>query len=212
MTVHKGRQKIGAVFNGSTYIRAIYEGTHRVFYKWRHFAKIYTASDSITIPATAANIQVWCVGGGGSGGGWWYPNDVIVGGGGGGAGGFCYKNFGSSLAGKTISFTVGKGGVGGAGLIANGNKGSASLFFGLVANGGNGGTFNQSGGDGGTASGGSDNKTGSTGGGGGILAAGSGAPGWNIAGAYYGGGGTAVAGGGSSSSGVNGCIYITYDY
>lgn len=209
MTAHKGRQKIGAVFNGSTYIRAIYEGTHRVFYKWRHFAKIYTASGSITIPATAANIQVWCVGGGGSGGGWWYPNDVIVGGGGGGAGGFCYKNFGSSLAGKTISFTVGKGGVGGAGLLANGNKGSASLFFGLVANGGDGGSYNQSGGVGGSGNGGNVNNTGSTGRSGGINSYGSGAPGWNINGTYYGGGGDA---GNGSSSGKDGCIYITYDY
>lgn len=209
MTAHKGRRKIGTVFNGKTYIRAIYEGTHRVFYKWRHFAKIYTASGSITIPATAANIQVWCVGGGGSGGGWWYPNNIIFGGGGGGAGGYCYKNFGSSLAGKTISFTVGKGGVGGAGLLANGNKGSASLFFGLVANGGDGGSYNQSGGVGGSGNGGDVNNTGSTGRSGGINSYGSGAPGWNINGTVYGDGGDA---GNGSSSGKDGCIYITYDY
>ena len=63
-------------------MRAVYKGSQRVYYKYRSFSRIYTTSSSITIPSTAVNIQVWCVGGGGSGGGWWYPNNVIVGGGG----------------------------------------------------------------------------------------------------------------------------------
>lgn len=88
---------------------------------------LYLSSATVTIPAGATTLEIWCASGGaGGGGGCGGAAGTTRGGGGGGAGGgsAIVTIPASMLQGMTVSVTVGAGGAGGAGgTSANGSGG-----------------------------------------------------------------------------------------
>ena len=174
------------------------------------FERTFTASGSITFPSSLLALTVIVVGAGGCGGQWILgQHGDWIGAGGGGAGGYAKKIFSiaecNSIAGKTISFSVG--------VIHLQAKGDDSSFMGVIAYGGQpGGSWSDPhGGVGGSATGGSENKTGASGTNGGYVVVGRGGQGWDINGTTYGDGGdsTAIS---SNGEGKNGCVYIRYEF
>ena len=210
MPIYKGSTKIGVIKKGSTSIKKVFKSATLVFGK-EVFEQTFTASGSITFPASIYALAIEIVGAGGSGGaliigthGDW------IGGGGAGAGGYCSKTYTAAeiqnLKGKTVSFTIGG--------VSKGADGGNTAILGLIAYGGKRGQSageGQGGGIGGTASGGDVNKQGGNGTNGGYLSVGRGATGWTIGGTVYGDGGDAQAVG-SDGLGKAGCIHITYFY
>ena len=69
MPIYNGSTKIGTNYHGGTLIKRIYKGGTVVYRRavLRTFAQTFTTNSSISIPATATNIQCWLVGGGGGG-------------------------------------------------------------------------------------------------------------------------------------------------
>lgn len=209
MPIYKGSTKIGVIKKGSTNIKKVFKGATLVFGK-EVFEQTFTTSGSITFPSSLLALTVIVVGAGGCGGQWILgKHGDWIGAGGGGAGGYAKKIFSiaecNSIAGKTISFSVG--------VIHLQAKGDDSSFMGVIAYGGQpGGPYSDShGGVGGSATGGSENKTGASGTNGGYVVVGRGGPGWDINGTTYGDGGdsTQIA---HDGSGKNGCVYIRYEY
>ena len=209
MPIYKGSQKINTLYVGGGRVKKVYHGSALVFGK-EVFERTFTASGSITFPSSLLALTVIVVGAGGCGGQWILgQHGDWIGAGGGGAGGYAKKIFSiaecNSIAGKTISFSVG--------VIHLQAKGDDSSFMGVIAYGGQpGGSWSDpQGGVGGSATGGSENKTGASGTNGGVVVVGRGGPGWDINGTTYGDGGdsTAIS---SNGAGKNGCIYIRYEY
>ena len=209
MPIYKGSQKINTLYVGGGRVKKVYHGSALVFGK-EVFERTFTASGSITFPSSLLALTVIVVGAGGCGGQWILgQHGDWIGAGGGGAGGYAKKIFSiaecNSIAGKTISFSVG--------VIHLQAKGDDSSFMGVIAYGGQpGGSWSDpQGGVGGSATGGSENKTGASGTNGGVVVVGRGGPGWDINGTTYGDGGdsTAIA---SNGEGKNGCVYIRYEY
>lgn len=129
-----------------------------------------TGSSTYTKPTGLKQLLVEIVGGGGSGGAACDSdsNDESAGSGG-GAGAYARSVLSASVISATTSIFVGKGGnaaITSCSGSTNGNVGSSTTAFGLVANGGSGGSGSNdsAGGSGGTASGGQLNITGGTGG------------------------------------------------
>ena len=209
MPIYKGSTKIGSVYKGNINFKRIYHGSTLVFRNKETFEQTFTASGSITFPSSLLALTVIVVGAGGCGGQWILGKHGWIGAGGGGAGGYAKKIFSiaecNSIAGKTISFSVG--------VIHLQAKGDDSSFMGVIAYGGQpGGSWSDpQGGVGGSATGGSENKTGASGTNGGYVVVGRGGQGWDINGTTYGDGGdsTAIS---SNGAGKNGCIYIRYEY
>ena len=209
MPIYKGSQKINTLYVGGGRVKKVYHGSALVFGK-EVFERTFTASGSITFPSSLLALTVIVVGAGGCGGQWILgQHGDWIGAGGGGAGGYAKKIFSiaecNSIAGKTISFSVG--------VIHLQAKGDDSSFMGVIAYGGQpGGSWSDpQGGVGGSATGGSENKTGASGTNGGYVVVGRGGQGWDINGTTYGDGGdsTAIS---SNGAGKNGCIYIRYEY
>ncbi len=210
MSIYKSNRKQSKiVISGHRSVKKVFNGNNLLFGK-ESFEKIFTASDSITFPATMFSLTVIVVGAGGCGGQWVLgKHGDWIGAGGGGAGGYSKRMFNNieckSIAGKTISFSVG--------VIHLQAKGDDSSFMGVIAYGGQpGGPYSDAhGGVGGSATGGSENKTGASGTNGGYVVVGRGGPGWDINGITYGSGGdsTQIA---HNGSGTNGCIYIRYEF
>ena len=209
MPIYKGSQKINTLYVGGGRVKKVYHGSALVFGK-EVFERTFTASGSITFPSSLLALTVIVVGAGGCGGQWILgQHGDWIGAGGGGAGGYAKKIFSiaecNSIAGKTISFSVG--------VIHLQAKGDDSSFMGVIAYGGQpGGSWSDPhGGVGGSATGGSENKTGASGTNGGYVVVGRGGQGWDINGTTYGDGGdsTAIS---SNGAGKNGCVYIRYEY
>ena len=150
----------------------------------------------VRYPATDYNVELLVVGGGGSGGTRLTTN---AGAGGGGAGGLIYYSSYPVSAGTKYSVTVGAGGNSQTSNNSNGNQGSPSVGFGLIAiGGGYGGSY---------ASGAAGGPGGSGGGGGRDVPSigGSGTPGQGNsggAGQNSGGNGTGGGGGGGAAGGA----------
>ena len=150
----------------------------------------------VRYPATDYNVELLVVGGGGSGGTRLTTN---AGAGGGGAGGLIYYSSYPVSAGTKYSVTVGAGGNSQTSNNSNGNQGSPSVGFGLIAiGGGYGGAY---------ATGAAGGPGGSGGGGGRDVPSigGSGTPGQGNsggAGQNSGGNGTGGGGGGGAAGGA----------
>lgn len=179
MPIYKSNRKQSKiVISGHRSVKKVFNGNTLLFGK-ESFEKIFTASGSITFPATMFSLTVIVVGAGGGGGGAnAYSKDVWWTGSGGASGGCSIRQYTASeinsLKGKNISFTVGSGG--GSATFEDGGAGGQSKFITQIANGGSGGHFNTLGNansynaPGGTASGGNiANTTGNVGGTGGEL-------------------------------------------
>jgi hypothetical protein len=93
----------------------------------------FTSSGTWTAPAGVTSVTVSMIGGGGGGGG----QDLGGGGGGGGGGGQRYSTSSTVVPGTTYTVTVGTGG---AWNVAGGAAGGTSIFNGINATGGDGGT------------------------------------------------------------------------
>lgn len=210
MSIYKSNRKQSKiVISGNRSVKKVFNGNNLLFGK-ESFENIFTASGSITFPATMFSLTVIVVGAGGCGGQWVLgQHGDWIGAGGGGAGGYAKRMFNNieckSIAGKTISFSVG--------VIHLQAKGDDSSFMGVIAYGGQpGGSWSDPhGGVGGSATGGSENKTGASGTNGGYVVVGRGGQGWDINGTTYGDGGdsTAIS---SNGEGKNGCVYIRYEF
>lgn len=218
MPIYTGNKKISKItLGGGAVVKKVFKGSTLVFGK-EIFEHTFTSSGNITLPQTLTSLYVVVVGAGGGGGGAnAYSSEAWWTGSGGASGGCSIRQYTAeeinSLKGKTISFTVGSGG--GSASYADGGVGGQSKFQNQIANGGNGGQYNNLGNansynaPGGTASGGNiANTTGNVGGVGGNYST-NGSPGesvWN----GYGKGGS--GGFPSGSNGINGCIYIKYEF
>lgn len=210
MSIYKSNRKQSkVVISGHQSVKKVFKGNNLLFGK-ESFENIFTASGSITFPATMFSLTVIVVGAGGCGGQWVLgKHGDWIGAGGGGAGGYAKRMFNNieckSIAGKTISFVVG--------VIHLQAKGDDSVFMDVTAYGGQpGGPYSDAhGGVGGSATGGSENKTGASGTNGGYVVVGRGGQGWDINGTTYGDGGdsTAIS---SNGEGKNGCVYIRYEF
>ena len=202
-------------------IAKVFKGATLVFGK-EVFEQTFTASGSITFPATMYRLTVIVVGAGGGGGaGSAFTTSAWWSGGGAGGGAKAESTFTGdavkAYAGKTVSFTVGAGGGGGGfndSSMSRGGTGGQSRFGDLVANGGVGGQNNwggsgATGGAGGSSSGGQTNTPGNSGTNGGAYYANGtgGASLWN----GYGKGGNGAYHP-SGETGTAGCVYIRYEY
>ena len=202
-------------------IAKVFKGATLVFGK-EVFEQTFTASGSITFPATMYRLTVIVVGAGGGGGaGSAFTTSAWWSGGGAGGGAKAESTFTGdavkAYAGKTVSFTVGAGGGGGGfndSSMSRGGTGGQSRFGDLVANGGVGGQNNwggsgATGGAGGSSSGGQTNTPGNSGTNGGAFYA-NGAGGASLWNGYGKGGNGAYHP--SGETGTAGCVYIRYEY
>ena len=229
MSIFKGNSEIKNLYIGNQQINFVYKGSVLVYGK-KTFEQIFTANGSITFPEKLLSVYVACIGAGGGGSGSYvytrgpYFQAAAQGGG----GSFSAKTYQGSnlenLKGKTVSFTVGVGGSGGAAGAdysagGKGGDGGASIFQEITAGGGfgpNGAAnyYGPPGGSGGTASGGDTNINGITGA---SASESNKENGQAINGVQYGRGGYANIVSGNpyfraGQAGQNGCVYIRYDY
>ena len=218
MTAYKGNQKIATVYHGGTLIKRVYKGETVVYRRSRpaHFSQTFTSNSTLTIPETlASDVRIIAVGGGASGGGGFYYAQ-FYGGGGGGSAGYANSLYNkAAISGKTITFTVGQGGLpvtNGPNANPSGNNGGTTTVTipgqsTMYGHGGNAGTSVAGGpgkgGSGGSASGGNQsNVTGNAGAGGA----------WGGSGAGGAGGASVWNGYGAGGAGGTGCFHIECDY
>ena len=133
MPIYKGNQQIVTVYHGGTLIKRIYKGEILVYVRSRtvHFSQTFTSNSTLTIPVTlASDVRIIAVGGGASGGGGFFYAQFYGGGGGGGSAGYANSLYNkAAISGKTITFTVGQGGLpvtNGPNANPNGNNGGTT--------------------------------------------------------------------------------------
>lgn len=212
MSIFKGSKKLIKITGNNKTAKRIYYGSRLVYGTKVSRVLTYISSGSVTIPNNTISCIVHVVGSGGSSGGVaGYAHEIHCASGGGSAG-YSKKQYGSSLSGRKINFTVG------AAISNYCTNGQNSVFLSQIGGLGHGGiaatgAASQAGGAGGTASGGDINTNGTQGSTGSWVAAGGtgkGASGHTINGVQYGFGGSCIASGSPTSG--SGCVIIELIY
>lgn len=139
MPTYKGSAKVRTIYHGDTKIARIFKGDIKVFGDYKTITKTVTTNGTVVVPANVFRVDLLVIGGGGGGATSTFYHGNKWQGRAGASGAVCQSIFtgqaAKDLRGKTLTYTVGAGGVAGGwqesydGTIHAGVTGCVSWVF-----------------------------------------------------------------------------------